>query len=190
MFQHRLCITALFFMTAAFFCSCASKSEKAVSIEKLENIHEKIKNQQFDDIYEEGSISLKNCYSRQEFAANMKEAFEKLKSVDEKLEFQPANDFEKDMNKGYEDWNLPEEYKQRQFYLVRKIASDSESAHEMTIWENNDGKMKLVAYQVIDAENGETKFYGNQNICSTTITAPSVKIDLKQVINNICTKIG
>ena len=190
MFRHGLCISALFFITAVVSCSCAGKSEKEISVGKLENIHEKIKNRQFGDIYEEGSISLKNCYSREEFTADMTEAFQKLKSVDEKLEFQAANDWEKDMNHGYEDWNLPEKYKQRQFYLVRKIASDSQRAHEMTIWENNDGKMKLAAYQVVGSENGKTVFYGNQNTCLTTITPPSIEIDLKQVIKNICTKIG
>ncbi|HEX8367198.1 MAG TPA: hypothetical protein VF604_01405 [Pyrinomonadaceae bacterium] len=205
MFQSKIFITTLFFIVSICLYGCSN--EKNLSINNLEKVHEKIRAEQFSDIYDEGSISLKSCYSKEEFIKNLSEATQKLNSIDEKLVFWEAKDWEKTLNNGYEDWNLPEEYEKRQFYLVRGIGSDSNTdsnydrkineigidkiaAHELTSWENNNGKMKLVAYQVIGFDNGETKFYGNRQTCLTTISPPSIQIDLKQVIKNICTKIG
>ena len=174
-----LVLTILVFITL----NCSSLKKPKTEAEKFQidkgfasieadKLHKLVKEEKFDEIYENASFCIKEYYSKEKFREAMFEAVEKLKSVDSRLGIWTLEQLD----------SRPPPY---ELYLVKaygigdsvynpnhvfqKIISEDERnyAYLMTYWQSEDGTMKLTGYQVMKTENGSFDSYGTAS-CITT----------------------
>ncbi len=181
--KTKLCRASVLMVLAFITLNCSSLNKPEAESEKFqidkgfasiegEKLHKLVKEEQFDEIYENTSFCMKECYSREKFREEMFEAVGKLRAVDPRLDVWTLEQLD----------SRPPPY---QFYLVKgygigdslfnpdHIARKTNSkdkrnfAYIMTYWQNEDGIMKLTGYQVMKTENGTFNSYGT-SFCITT----------------------
>lgn len=81
----------ILFVLICFNLNCASIfSEKKITEQKLQKFHRQLKTNDWLQIYDQSSVSLKSRMNEQEFVSLISSFVEKMKTVDETLDFQES----------------------------------------------------------------------------------------------------
>jgi hypothetical protein len=145
-------------------CSTPTKSERAK--ERGKQLQEFVKTGDYIRIYADSADCIKSNYSPEQFVAAMNEAVEKLKSIDEKLEFW---DFELNEDSFNDKWVTYKNYGVGFNWLNKEInkANTRKHATVLTGWQDENGELKLTAFQVLINEGEKQNWYGTSS-CKTT----------------------
>lgn len=118
-----------------------------------------IKEEKFEDLYFESSESVKTALTEQQFVAKMKEAVSKMKIVDENLNFQRDEGWEK---------TTPADFPKEQGFrfTVQKLENENISGFVTVYWDDRGvfPKFRNITFNQSDDPNkkwlGESEFKG------------------------------
>lgn len=190
-------IKAVVFGLIVFNLSCSkvppSKAETILepkveaTMERGKELQKLLKEENYVQIYRDSADCTRSNYSEAQFINVMKEAVEKLKSIDENLEFLDLDFDERSFD---DNWRTYQNYGIG--YEVSKIRAvsnqplnplpkDENHARILTAWQN-DENYKLTAFRVLFKD----KWYGTSS-CTTTQRKTFVENGVKQTETTFAT---
>ena len=168
MFKFLIKITVWSLILTGLGCSKLSPSKYEITLERGNVLQTLIKQEMYSQIYQNSASCMKSNYTEEQFVSVMKEAMDKLKSIDEKLEFLDYDETEKDLNNKWLTFqNYGIGYKKVETIYdnkPEKFLRPESNNHAMilTAWQDDEDS-KLAAFQIL-VNKGETKkWYGTSS---------------------------
>ena len=150
--------SGLLFLSACFSISCRNNGRVNVRAE-ADEIHEDIRAEKFGKIYEDASPRIKECYSSDTFSEKMGLLIGNLKAVDSQLNFRELKDDTEKIDLISSSSDLFAEG-------VYAIGAEGNERREYLVFKNEDNKLRLFAYRILDASVKDQDVRTNMIACS------------------------
>lgn len=130
----------------------------------LTRFNSQLREEKFEDIYDEASDSVHLNVNKEEFVRRMKVAVGKLKSIDKELAFQTGREIE------WEVFGHSEYDDSSQFRRVQKLEKENISVGMLVYWENSGLFPKFNDFAVVGGEYSQK--YRTPGVSYKTISNP------------------